>query len=158
MRALTLSALTLSIVAALISGTCFAGERIAGSNAYFLNEQIWNTGKGTGFWMQNNFGTFEVTEGPLDPGPVECHGSGFWTEFGASVTGDGICIYGNGQDTFTLRYTSNPGRAATWEIIDATGKYAGMTGSGKSATRQTDEGIKIRIRVTDWVGEVEFRK
>jgi hypothetical protein len=150
--------LALCIVVALSSGACLAGERVAGTNAYFLNEQRWHTGKGTGFWMQNNFGTFEVTEGPLDPGPVECHGSGFWTEFGAKATGSGICIYGSGLNTHTWRYTVNPGRAAEWEIIEATGKYAGMTGSGKSATREDDEGIKIRIRVTDWTGEVEFPK
>lgn len=146
------------ILTVLTSNAAVAGERIAGTNAYFVNEQRWHTGNGTGFWMQNNYGTFEVTEGPLDPGPVECHGSGFWTGSGLSVTGGGVCIYGEGADTHTWRYTVNPGRATTWTIIHATGKYAGMTGKGKSATRKNNDGIKVRIRITDWVGQVEFAK
>ena len=70
--------IVLSIVALLAASSALAGERIVGTNTYHVNEQNWHTGGPTGFWMQNNYGTFEVTEGPLESGSVECHGSGLW--------------------------------------------------------------------------------
>jgi hypothetical protein len=148
--------IVLSIVALLAASSALAGERIVGTNTYHVNEQNWHTGGPTGFWMQNNYGTFEVTEGPLESGSVECHGSGFWD--GMAVTGSGICIYESDESRHIWRYEANPGKATTGEVVHGTGKYEGMTGRGKSATRKEGGQMKMGMRVTDWAGEIELPK
>jgi len=147
-----LAVLTIILLA---SGSAFAGERISGTNHYVLHEEIWPAPNMT-YWRQDNIGTFSVKEGPLDPGFVRCIGAGFGGPTG--VRGEGICIFGSGDDTFTWAWRRHKEGPNTWQVIDATGKYEGMTGRGKAFTRATSQGLKLPHRITDWEGEIEVRK
>ena len=53
-----------------------AGERVSATNFYVLNQEEFIAG-GDVFWMQDNVGTFTVSEGPIEDGFVRCGGSGF---------------------------------------------------------------------------------
>ena len=59
---------------ALAPACAFAGERIAGTNSYVLNQEEFSAGAAV-YWMQDNQGTYSVTEGPLEPGFVRCIGA-----------------------------------------------------------------------------------
>lgn len=139
------------VFAALIALPVFAGERIAGTNSYVLNEEIWSL-QTMNYWRQDNYGTFTVTEGPIDPGFVQCIGAGFGEARG--VRGEGICIFGIGEDTFTWAWQANPGEPNTWQVIDATGKYKGMRGEGTAISRIASEFMARQHRVTSWQGEI----
>lgn len=144
----------LTALAILVPCLALAGERIAGTNTYMVNEKQFPTDRGM-FWILDNYGTFEVSEGPIEPGPVQCHGSGYWKDLTGS-DGAGICVYGAGADTFTMAWTARPGQTTTWEIVQASGRYEGMTGSGKSATRTESEQRIMPVRISDWSGEIEL--
>lgn len=128
-----------------------AGERVSATNYYVLNQEDFNVGGDT-FWMQDNVGTFTVSEGPIEAGFVRCVGSGF------GLRGGGICIYGKSLDTFTMKWDIVGFGENKWHIIDATGKYAGMRGRGTTKTRLKSKFLKLRHRVSDWVGEIELPK
>lgn len=130
-----------------------AGERVAGTNSYVIHQQNWHAGDMT-YWRLDNAGTFDVSAGPLTPGFVRCIGAGFGSARG--VTGEGICIFGKDDDTFTWHWEAHRDGPNTWEVIDATGKYRGMTGSGRAITRVESEKLKIQHRVTDWEGEIDL--
>lgn len=131
-----------------------AGERIAGANTYMLNEKQWRLGADSGFWILDNYGTYEVSEGPLEPGAVECHGSGYWDQNG--VSGEGICIYGAAPDQHFWSWVSRPGGPTRWRIVHGTGRFAGATGEGVSSTRSASAGRIMPVRITDWEGEIEM--
>jgi hypothetical protein len=139
----------------LVSTTVCAEERIAGSNAYILNEQRWPAGTGV-FWMQDNQGMFNVTEGSLKPGPVRCVGSGFSDHTGTK--GEGICVFGWAEDTFTWAWQAHPDGPNTWQVVGATGIYKGMTGSGKAFTKIDHLYRAIPHRETAWSGVIEMPK
>lgn len=144
---------TTLILLALAPGLAAAGERISGVNSYVQNLESWHAGDLT-YWRQDNNGVYEVKEGPLDPGFVRCIGAGFSGPTG--VKGEGICIFGEDNDTFTWSWRTHPGGPNTWKVIDATGKYKGMTGSGVSRSRVASEFQALQHRVTDWEGEIEL--
>ena len=80
----------------------FAGERVSATNFYVVKQERFNVGGGEVFWTEDNVGSFTVSKGPIDPGFARCVGSGFGGP--AGVSGDGICIYGEGADTFTMKW------------------------------------------------------
>lgn len=145
--------LRISLAALVIAAPAygFAGERVAGTNSYVLNEERFHAGNLT-YWRQDNNGVYEVTEGPIRPGFVRCIGAGFGGP--AGVTGDGVCIYGEGEDTFTWRWEAHAGAPNTWEVVGSTGAYAGMKGSGTATSRIASEFTALQHRVTDWEGEI----
>ena len=129
-----------------------AGERVSATNFYVVKQEQFSTGNGNVFWSEDNVGTFTVEEGPIDPGFARCIGSGFGGPGG--VEGDGICIYGEGDDTFTMKWEIVAFGSNTWKILTATGKYVGMTGHGTSKTRMESKFLKLTHRISDWEGEV----
>ena len=134
----------------------FAGERVSATNFYVVNQEIFPAGPNLWFWTEDNAGSYTVTEGPLDPGFARCVGSGFSGVHGAGVSGDGVCIYGEGEDTFTMTWKIEGFGKNSWRIVDSTGKYLGMSGSGTTKTRIDSKFLKLPHRVSDWEGEIEF--
>jgi hypothetical protein len=110
--------------------------------------------------MYHSKGMIDMHSGPLPNGPVECHGAGFWTE--SEIVGDGICIFGAQPEQWTAAFESAKGntfdkkikgtyqRCGTWKVVEATGKYWGMKGSGTFVTGPTVGAQKT----TQWEGEV----
>ena len=141
----------------LIFGPSFAlaGERISGTNTYVRKEQTWPIENGV-YWQQENFGTFTVAEGPIEPGFVECLGAGFGMANG--IKGEGICIFENDEGTFTWTWQAIPGELTQWQVAGGTGKYKGMTGSGTAASRIQSEFTALQQRMTSWQGEIELRE
>ena len=130
-------------------------QRIEINNIYPLNQENFDLGDHI-FHLTDNRGGFEVVEGPMDDGPARCLGSGFGYEDGTnSITG--ICVFGEGEDTFTMRWKAGEkGAANTWEILTGTGRYDGMTGSGIATTNIASAYQALPLRRSHIVGTVEF--
>ncbi len=147
--------IALATIFLLVPHGLVAGERVSATNFYILNQEEFDAGEGI-FWIQDNVGTFTVKEGPIAPGYVRCVGSGFGGPGG--VTGEGVCVYGESLDTFTMKWKVERFGENSWHIVEATGKYAGMTGRGTTKTRVQAKFLKLRHRVSDWFGEIELPK
>lgn len=139
-----------------VASSAIAGERVSATNFYVVKQEQIPAGGGGVFWTEDNVGTFSVEEGPIDPGFARCIGSGFGGPGG--VEGDGICIFGEGDDTFTMRWEVVAFGSNTWRIVAATGKYTGMTGTGTTKTRVDSKFLKLPHRISDWEGEVVLPK
>lgn len=130
-----------------------ASEHVSATNFYVVKQELIEAGDDV-FWTEDNGGTFTVHEGPIESGFARCVGAGFGGPGG--VTGGGVCVYGNGEDTFTMRWqVASPG-FNTWHIVSSTGKYAGMTGQGTTHTRTNSKFLKMPHRISDWEGEIEL--
>ncbi|NKB28895.1 MAG: hypothetical protein GKR99_15630 [Rhodobacteraceae bacterium] len=146
----------ITLLLAILAAPVSAGEqRIEINNVYPLNQENFGLGDRI-FHLTDNTGGFEVIEGPMDDGPARCLGSGFGFEDGTnSITG--ICVFGDGDDTFTMRWKAGEkGAANTWEIITGTGRYEGMTGSGIATTDIASAYRALPLRKTHIVGTVEI--
>ncbi len=146
--------LSLVLFAFLFSTGSFAGERVLATNFYVVNQELFGAGVDRWFWTEDNVGSFKVKEGPLDPGFARCVGSGFAGPDVAGVTGSGICIYGEGEDTFTMTWKVEAPGKNSWRMVDGTGKYHGISGSGTTKTRVASKFLKLPHRVSDWEGEI----
>jgi len=124
-----------------------AAEKFTATNTYVTESRAWPTGEKAGYWMGKFTGVSQVTAGPINTMAVECHGAGFWGA--SSLEVDGICIHGDGDDTFILRFETNS-PANTWQILTGTGKYLGLTGSGTATT----EKLPGNRRISKLEGEV----
>jgi hypothetical protein len=130
-------------------------QRIEINNIYPLNQENFNLGDHI-FHMTDNTGGFEVIEGPMDDGPTRCLGSGFGFEDGTNTI-TGICVFGEGDDSFTMRWKAGEkGAANTWEIVIGTGRYEGMIGSGIATTDIVSAYRALPLRRTHIVGAVEI--
>ena len=131
------------------SSLALAGEKFAATNYYVTETKAWPTGEKAGYWMVKFSGISETTAGPIASLPVECHGAGFWGK--ASVSGNGICVHGSGNDTFIVRWEAIPGgKSNTWKIQAGKGKYAGITGEGTATTKK----LPGNRRISKLAGEV----
>ena len=70
--------LVLFLVLLLFPLTAIAGEKVSGTNFFVVDNQGWETGDGTGYWIWHGEGVHYSAEGPLGTVPTECHGAGFW--------------------------------------------------------------------------------
>ena len=128
-------------------------QRIEINNVYPLNQENFDLGDHI-FHLTDNTGGFEVIEGPMDDGPARCMGSGFGFKDGTNTI-NGICVFGEGDDTFTMRWKAGEkGAANTWEIVTGTGRYEGMTGSGIATTDIASAYRALPLRRTRIVGTV----
>ena len=145
----------ISVLVALGSDAGAEEQRIEINNVYPLSQENFDLGDHI-FHVTDNIGGFEVLEGPMDDGPARCIGSGFGYQDGTnSITG--ICIFGEGIDTFTMSWKAGEkGAANTWEIIFGTGRYDGMTGSGIATTDVVTTFQALPLRRTHIVGTVEI--
>lgn len=110
-----------------------AQERLEINNIYPKSEESF-TLEDSIYYMQDNQGIYEVIEAPFEDGPARCVGGGFGYRDG---TNDivGICIFGEGADTFTMSWKAGEqGAANNWTIVHGTGKFKGMTGEGIATT------------------------
>jgi hypothetical protein len=141
---------SLLIVAALLApASAAAAEYVSATNYYVVRQENFDAG-GEVFWTQDNSGSFTVDEGPIDPGYARCVGSGF------DLSGGGICVYGDADGTFTMKWTIEAFGFNRWRIVAGTGKYAGIRGEGTTRTRVDSKYLKLPHRVSDWEGEIEL--
>lgn len=130
----------LVLAGALSAGPAFAQERIEINNFYPLNQEYFQLSDSV-YYTQDNQGYFEVVEGPLEEGPARCVGGGFGAQNGENSI-QGVCVFGEGIDTFTMRWKAGEqGAANTWSIAGGTGKFEGMTGEGIATT-----GVEVMYR------------
>jgi len=143
----------LVVTAMMVPASLLAGERVSATNFYVVKQEQFNAGDET-FWIEDNVGSYTVSEGPIDPGFARCVGSGFGGPGG--VRGGGICVYGEDADTFTMKWKVEGFGVNSWSIVAAAGKYAGMSGKGTTKTRVESKFLKLPHRVSDWEGEIEL--
>jgi hypothetical protein len=121
--------------AIMLPATAGAAEHVSGTNYYVVRQERFSAGSEV-YWTEDNSGSFTVNEGPIDPGYARCVGSGF------DLSGGGICVYGEGEDTFTMKWKIETFGVNSWRIVAATGKYAGMRGEGTTRTRVDSRYLK----------------
>lgn len=145
----------------LVSAAAQAGELIAGTNTYDATERWWTTSDGSGYYMYDSEGQIEMKAGSLPDGPVECHGAGFWSP--ERIMGEGICIFGAPPDRWTVIFIVDPAsrlqhstegyqRRGKWTVVNGSGNFFGMTGSGSYMTGP----VVDRKKTTHWEGEIEI--
>jgi hypothetical protein len=145
----TMKRLVLFLALLLFPLTVIAGEKVSGTSFYVVNQQGWETGDGTGYWIWHAEGVQHSAIGPLGTSPTECHGAGFWNKDGS--WGEGVCVVGTGDDTRTLHWKRDKGeKVGHWKDLTGTGKYAGMVGEGTYSSTQ----LPGERHVTEWEGEV----
>ena len=141
--------LMLFLVLLLFPLTALAGEKVSGMNFFVVDEQSWETGEGSGYWMWHGEGVQHPAGGPLETSSIECHGAGFWSKDGS--WGEGICVIGAGDDTRTIQWKEDKGEeVGHWRDVTGTGKYVGMTGEGT----YTSHSVPGSRHFNEWEGEV----
>lgn len=126
-----------------------AGEKISGTIFYVVDQQAWETGEDTGYWIWHGRGITHSTEGPFGTFPTECHGAGFWDANGS--WGEGICVDGSGDDTRIGHWKKDKGEeVGRWEFVSGTGKFAGIKGQGT----YTPTPLPGNRHVSEFEGEV----
>ena len=129
--------------------TANAGEKVSGTDFFVVDEQSWETGDGSGFWMWNGNGVQEVNEGPLETKAIECHGAGWWDKEGS--WGEGICVEGTGDDIVMSSWKEEKGeKVHQFKYLSGTGKYAGISGGGTYTSQPLPGGRSF----SKWEGEV----
>lgn len=117
----------------LAAGAAKAEQRIEINNIYPLQQEYFQLSDSI-YFHQDNKGYFEVVKGPFEEGPARCVGGGFGFQDGTSTI-QGICVFGEAEDTFTMKWTAGEqGAANDWVIVGGTGIYDGMTGQGIATT------------------------
>ena len=144
---------SLFLILALIPFASFAGEKVKGTTYFVVDEQNWETGEGTGYWIWHGKGVSNSVEGPLGTNPVECHGAGFWDKEGS--WGEGICVYPGKTDSRVSHWWRERGqKVGQWKALTGTGKYAGIKGEGTYVSKQLPEGRHM----SEWEGVVTLMK
>lgn len=147
--------LNLALAGFLASGPAFSEVRIELNNIYPLNQEYFQLPDSV-YYMQDNRGYFEVIEGPLEEGPARCVGGGFGAQNGENSI-QGVCVFGEGEDTFTMRWEAGEqGKANTWTIAGGTGKFEGMTGEGIATTGIETMYKAMPLRQSHIVGTVNI--
>ena len=129
--------------------TAIAGEKISGTIFFVEDEQSWETGDGSGYWMWHGKGVSQMHEGPLESTATECHGAGFWDKDGS--WGEGICVDTAEDGTATSDWKMDKGQeVGQWKYLSGTGKYAGITGGGTYKEQSLPGGHSV----SEFEGEV----
>jgi len=138
---------------ALLPTVGLAAEKFTATNYYVTESHTWPTTQKTGYWMVRFTGVSQVSQGPVETLGVECNGAGFWGADG--ISGNGICVHGTGDDTFVLRWDTQPGATEnTWRILGGTGKYENLQGQGTATTQR----LPGNRRISRLEGEVQLTK
>ena len=155
---------TLTYIVVLLAGSAtYAGEAINGETSSVSSTRTWATGSDSGYYIYSSEGEIAWKTGPFDDMAIECHGAGFWTS--REITGDGICIFGEEPDRWTVVQempedsnlwadkSNNSQRQGIWKVVNGTGRFAGMTGFGTFVARDAAGGG----RATEVDGEIELK-
>lgn len=143
--------LTFAIFAFLIPATAMAAEEVSGRNYLLADSQFWPTGETTGYWISSAKGVRVANDPDKKPEPTECNGSGYWDAEG--TWGEGVCRYGDETDFVLSSYKTEKGAdTGVWEILNAGGTYAGVSGSG---TYKSTAGLRGAL-VSVWEGEISM--
>jgi hypothetical protein len=138
-----------------VASAAGAQQRIELNNIYPMSQESFQLPDSI-FYTQDNQGYFEVIEGPFEEGPARCVGSGFGFQNGTNSIA-GICIFGEGNDTFTMSWKAGEqGAANTWIIAASTGRFSGMTGEGIATTSVEIMYKAIPMRKSHILGTVEI--
>ena len=149
--------LYLALIGFVASNPALAADRIEINNIYPLNQEFFQLSDSV-YYMQDNRGHFEVVEGPLEEGPARCVGGGFGSQNGENSI-QGVCVFGEGEDTFTMRWKAGEqGAANTWTIVGGTGRFDGMTGDGIATTGVEIMYKAMPMRQSHIVGTVNVPK
>ena len=149
--------LYLALIGFVASNPALAADRIEINNIYPLNQEFFQLSDSV-YYMQDNRGHFEVVEGPLEEGPARCVGGGFGSQNGENSI-QGVCVFGEGEDTFTMRWKAGEqGAANTWTIVGGTGRFDGMTGDGIATTGVEIMYKAMPMRQSHIVGTVNVTK
>ncbi len=141
----------LACTAAILPVQANAAEKFVATNFYVTNTKASSIDDNSGYWVVTFEGISKVSAGPIDTMAVTCDGSGFWNAKGTS--GQGICVHGVGEDTFTLRWEAEPGAGENkWQILAGKGKYLNITGQGIVTTQK----LPGNRRISTLQGEVEL--
>lgn len=148
-------AISTVFLTAMTTGAAMAEVPMELNNFYpMTQETIWLTDRA--FFTQDNRGHFEPVQGNFTEGPTRCIGSGFFFADGQNTV-NGICIFGEGDNTFTMAWKAGEkGEANNWTIIDGTGDYKGMTGKGIATTAIEVMYKAMPMRQTHIIGTVDF--
>ncbi|GAB5449486.1 hypothetical protein [Gymnodinialimonas sp.] len=140
------------IVGAVVSSAASAQERIELNFIYPLNQETFQLNDGV-YFTQDNLGYSEVVEGPLEGGAVRCMGSGF---AGGGVNSvEGICIIGEGENTFTIRWApGDMGLSNDWSVVAGTGTFDGASGEGVATSGAEILFRAMPLRQTHLVGTI----
>jgi hypothetical protein len=137
------------------ASTAAAQETLEINNIYPMTEESFQLSDRI-YFTQDNRGYFEVVQGPAKDGPARCIGGGFGLRDGTKTI-EGICIFGEGEDTFTMAWQAGQqGAANDWQIVAGTGRYDGMTGSGIASTGVEIMYKAMPLRQTHIIGTVEI--
>jgi hypothetical protein len=151
------SVLYLALIGFVASSPALAADRIEINNIYPINQEFFQLSDSV-YYMQDNRGHFEVVEGPLEEGPARCVGGGFGSQNGENSI-QGVCVFGEGEDTFTMRWKAGEqGAANTWTIVGGTGRFDGMTGDGIATTGVEIMYKAMPMRQSHIVGTVDVPK
>ena len=129
--------------------TAIAGEKVSGTDFFVVDDQSWETGDGSGYWIWHGTGIKQVNEGPFETQAIECHGAGYWDKEGS--WGEGICVEGTGDDIIMSSWKEEKGQEVhQLKYLSGTGKSAGITGGGTYTSQSLPGGRNI----AEWEGEV----
>ncbi|MGC1261378.1 hypothetical protein [Jannaschia helgolandensis] len=143
--------LILALIGASTIATAVAAEKVSGNNYMLADVKAWPTGETTGYWMSSTKGVRVSDDPDALPEPTECDGAGYWDANGD--WGEGICRYGDATDFVLSSYKVEKGaKTGVWEILQAGGKYEGLTGSGTFESTRGQRGASVSA----WEGEVSM--
>ncbi|WP_240790156.1 hypothetical protein [Roseomonas sp. HF4] len=114
---------------AILATTAFAGEPFTGTHTYRFDQQTWSPMPDAGWRTVTMVGDFTPVSGPIIASRIECRGANFWN--GPIREADGVCVLGEGRDTWMLRYrmtrtdvasqTIDPfRRSGEWTVVGGT--------------------------------------
>jgi hypothetical protein len=139
----------------MMASIAYSEERIELNNVYPINQEQFELSDRNYIFLDNQ-GYYEVVDGPLQNGSARCLGAGEWFQDGTNSV-NGICIFGEGEDTFIKRWRAGEqGSANTWFIAAGTGKFEGMTGEGIATTGVEIMYKSMPMRQTHIVGTIDF--
>lgn len=146
---------TLACFSLLAASPVIAEQRIELNITYPLNQEYFELSDRV-YFRQDNQGYFEVVDGSLTNGPARCLGAGFGFQDGTNSI-EGICIFGEGDNTFTLAWDAGEaGAANTWTVVAGTGQFKGLSGNGIASTDVEITYKALPLRQTHVVGTISF--
>ena len=136
-----------------------AADEIVATVTRDLNDRWWPTRPAGGYYMSDSEGNFDVSKGGITSGTIKCHGAGFWE--GNKIGGSGVCQITSNSQYWTAIWkfdsTSELGRGpeglkrtGTWEIVNGTGKFTRIMGSGTFRSIPEIDGKSTSV----WEGQI----